>query len=147
MTRLEARAEGRTRYSGLRCEACGHDERYTANNGCAHCDRKRKRDRYAANPEHFRQAERKTRYGIEPAEFDALWVRQSGLCAICSEGLTRGVRGFALDHEHSTGRVRGLLCPPCNTGIGLLREDPAIFTAAVAYLEQHRAARPARTTH
>jgi hypothetical protein len=53
-------------------------------------------------------------------------------CGIC--GATEIVY---VDHDHTTGRPRGLLCPSCNSAIGLLGESPERFAAAIAYLEKH----------
>jgi hypothetical protein len=57
---------------------------------------------------------------------------QSGVCAICGGG--NGDRRLAIDHDHMTGRVRGLLCSACNRAIGLLRDSPDRFTKAATYL-------------
>jgi hypothetical protein len=67
-----------------------------------------------------------------------MWAEQNGRCAICSTTLREGRGGAAVDHCHRTGKVRGLLCSPCNTAIGKLREDPALFASALAYLERAR---------
>jgi len=56
-------------------------------------------------------------YGLSLEEYDALLVRQSGACAICQKLWVSG-RNFALDHCHQTGRVRGILCHPCNRMLG-----------------------------
>lgn len=61
-------------------------------------------------------------------------ARAAFRCAICFEAPRLGER-LAVDHCHETGVVRGLLCRRCNTGIGLLRDDPMVLNAAVAYLE------------
>jgi len=75
-------------------------------------------------------------HGITLAEYDAL----GQACAIC--GALRGAknRRLHIDHDHRTGVVRGLLCSACNTAIGLLREDPALFAKALAYLAKTAAA-------
>jgi hypothetical protein len=82
-------------------------------------------------------------HGIGLAEVDAMLAKQNGVCAICG-GLPRSVNGssgkitdFAVDHDHKTKKVRGLLCSHCNRGIGLFKDDPAILRRAAAYLEAH----------
>lgn len=83
--------------------------------------------------------ERERKFGISHAEYAELHQRQGGVCAICKkpETATRNgkVKSLAVDHCHSTGRIRGLLCADCNTGIGKLKEDRNIFLAAIQYLE------------
>jgi hypothetical protein len=70
-------------------------------------------------------------YGMSVEDFDAMVVSQSGLCAICFEQLLLP----QIDHCHSTGRVRGLLCQPCNVGLGFLKDDPERLRNAVNYLD------------
>lgn len=69
------------------------------------------------------------KYGLTGDEYDRLLAAQGGLCAICRQPerlMGRGrVRRLAVDHDHRTGRVRGLLCASCNTILGHLRDDPA----------------------
>ncbi len=73
---------------------------------------------------------RRSKYGISQSEFDELLVRQTGRCAICSEPMPRP----AVDHCHTVGAVRGLLCSPCNTGLGHFKDSPARLLAAIQYL-------------
>ena len=77
----------------------------------------------------------RNKYGIEPEDYLAMVARQNGKCAICRRESPRSSsRRLFVDHCHSTGRVRGLLCSPCNSAIGLLREDAKLFYNAVRYL-------------
>ena len=73
------------------------------------------------------------RYGISIDEFESLWNRQNGVCAIC--GISLKEIKYRIDHDHNTGKVRGLLCISCNTGVGLFKDSPVILTGAVRYLE------------
>jgi hypothetical protein len=73
-------------------------------------------------------------YGLSVDEYDAMLARQGGVCAVCGGG--PGARAFCVDHDHDTGAVRGLLCNPCNAGIGQLGDDPARLRAAADYLER-----------
>jgi hypothetical protein len=77
----------------------------------------------------------KYKYGLSAAGYDDLLAQQGGVCAICQQLDPKG-RRLAVDHCHETGRVRGLLCVPCNVGIGNLNDDPERLLAAVAYLQE-----------
>lgn len=70
-------------------------------------------------------------YGLTPAQYDAMLAKQSGVCAICG----RAPRGsLVIDHDHSDGTVRGLLCRRCNIGIANFDERPDVLIAARNYL-------------
>lgn len=68
-----------------------------------------------------------------PTDSEILKI-QNGKCAICGFLLPASYRGRNLDHCHSTGRIRGILCPQCNMAIGLVEDNPEILEAAAAYL-------------
>jgi hypothetical protein len=72
-------------------------------------------------------------FGITADDVDALIENQGGKCAICGGQPTRA-EVWHVDHDHATGRIRGVLCQRCNHGIGLLDEDPARLRAAADYL-------------
>jgi len=71
-----------------------------------------------------------------------MFLSQNGVCAICSGGETVKTRGtlrrLAVDHDHETGKVRGLLCNRCNNGLGNFRDDPDLLREAIAYLQEAR---------
>ena len=80
----------------------------------------------------------RSRYGLSVADYDALLSRQGGVCRICRQTCSTGKR-LAVDHDHVTGEVRGLLCTRCNRGLGYFTLET--LRRAVAYLEaceQHR---------
>lgn len=72
-------------------------------------------------------------YGISKDEYAAMKERQNQACAICK---IPSQKRLVVDHCHTTGAVRGLLCDKCNFGIGLLRESPDVLRSAIAYLCQ-----------
>lgn len=76
-------------------------------------------------------------YGITLAERDAMVEEQNGLCMICEKPPKKS--GLYLDHNHTTGVTRGLLCVTCNSRIGIL-EDEDFMARAAAYLEVHQRA-------
>lgn len=83
-----------------------------------------------------RQA-RARKYGLTPAEMDELLSSRSS-CAICPYVFTDDDSRFLhIDHDHVTGKVRGVLCQWCNLLLGHAREDPVILRAAASYLERH----------
>lgn len=77
------------------------------------------------------------RYGLEPGQYDAMRTAQDDRCAICRT-VDAGGRRWHVDHDHLSGKVRGLLCSACNLGIGKMQDDPDRLRAAAAYIEQHR---------
>jgi hypothetical protein len=72
-------------------------------------------------------------YGMTIEDYEARLEAQGGVCAICLA--EPGKRRLAVDHDHDSGRVRGLLCSQCNTGLGSLQDDPDLVWLAFQYLE------------
>lgn len=81
----------------------------------------------------------KSRYGISEEIFTEMYNSQEGRCCICDKGLgnmfldVNGLRPV-VDHCHKTGKVRGLLCNTCNSGIGMLEDSPKLLMKALKYL-------------
>lgn len=79
------------------------------------------------------------KYGITVAGYDRMLAEQGGGCAICGSADPRGrARSphFQIDHDHDTGNVRGLLCAPCNTGLGHFGDSIENLRSAIAYLQR-----------
>lgn len=76
------------------------------------------------------------KYGTSEAEYQQMFERQMGLCLICQKP-ENNIK-LAVDHDHATGEVRGLLCKRCNMAIGLLDDDPHIVTRAALYLNGNK---------
>lgn len=75
----------------------------------------------------------KTKYGLTRESYEAMLADQGGRCAVCKEALMMHV-----DHCHSTGKVRGLLCIGCNRGLGYFKDRPELLKRAAAYLVRSR---------
>lgn len=86
---------------------------------------------------YYRQTRRttilKNRYGITEDDYDRMFVQQDGLCAICRKPSMR--QNFDVDHDHESGKVRGLLCNNCNRGLGHLQDSVLVLEAAIRYLK------------
>jgi hypothetical protein len=80
-------------------------------------------------------------FGLSLDEYNRMFEAQQGKCAICNQPETQMRKGklktLAVDHNHKSGAIRGLLCFDCNTGIGKLKDDPQILRLAAQYLEFH----------
>lgn len=72
-------------------------------------------------------------FGISESDYESMMQKQNGVCAICKKTCKTG-RRLAIDHCHSSGAVRGLLCGNCNNGIGLFAESKALLLCAIEYL-------------
>lgn len=77
------------------------------------------------------------RYGLTLEDWDQMLIAQSGRCAVCNDQFHNDPKEPAVDHNHQTGKVRGLLCNNCNLGLGHFTESAARLQSAIAYLHAH----------
>ena len=87
------------------------------------------------NKSHPRLSSRYKRYGISYEKYKIMVEDQGGRCKICGR-ITE--KRLAVDHKHSDGKIRGLLCTYCNTGLGLFYDDVELLKKAVGYLSDDR---------
>lgn len=88
----------------------------------------------ASTPEYNRDYNLQRNYGISAEQYDIMYELQQGCCKICGTHQSYLKRALAVDHNHITGKVRGLLCGSCNLGIGLLQDDIELLSAALTYM-------------
>jgi hypothetical protein len=106
----------------------------------------RRKARRAADPERYKVSGREQmrrwrasnprvspHHGLSTVEIAAALARQGGACGICAGTESKKWHG---DHDHASGRFRGVLCAKCNMGLGLFNDDPARVCAAVSYLDR-----------
>jgi hypothetical protein len=104
----------------------------------------------AATRKHYmtprgKDAEFRSKYGIRYDDYQSMYRTQAGKCAICGEvakhtleeGAGKGEK-LVVDHCHSSGQVRSLLCRSCNQGLGKFRDNPRILMQAAGYLQHHQ---------
>lgn len=82
-----------------------------------------------------KRTRRLAKMGLTPEQYDAMEKAQGGLCRICGGPPTGRWKRLHIDHDHKTGRVRGLLCVGCNRALGYLNDDPKRARSAAGYLE------------
>lgn len=147
------------KYEGSKCKKCGTSIKYTINGSCVECTLRRSR-KNLDNPKlmaKYRTKEKKSRiysetkriqreenfdstfngdiflskYGISHKEYDLMFKSQGGACKICRNEFDYRLH---VDHCHNTGKVRGLLCRGCNTGLGHFKDDVQLLREAINYL-------------
>jgi hypothetical protein len=138
----------------LECFNKHNTGKYGRNSICKACESKRvvawqqanpdkvraRSKRFAAQPrvkEYRRDWALKNKYGIDAGTYDAMLAEQSGVCAVCK---MESDKPLSVDHDHVTGKVRGLLCNNCNMAIGLLADDEQRLRSAADYVAKHRCA-------
>lgn len=94
---------------------------------------------YQRNKERQRDQTFRRKFGITLDQYNQMLEAQGGVCAICrgTETMPHQAR-LSVDHCHTTGAVRGLLCSHCNRGIGCYADDPARLEKAACYLREHK---------
>lgn len=80
----------------------------------------------------------RTTYGITMEDYDSMLEAQGGVCKICCDIPTGRFKYLCVDHCHSTGKVRGLLCHNCNKALGMIKDDISRLRRMLSYLEEHK---------
>ena len=126
------------------CRICGRtglvgqDFYPSQRNACKACYNervKRYRERLRTDdPEEWKRRQKrysvKSKYGVDADWYEERLERQAGRCAICLR-----IAKLSVDHDHSTGAARGLICRPCNLGLGHFRDSAEALRAAAFYLQ------------
>ena len=109
---------------------------------CLPCHKKRPSQSFESN----KNSALIRKYGITLEDFNNIKLEQSNSCAICKKSEVFSTRpcnkpemNLAVDHCHSTGKVRGLLCLKCNRALGLFEENIENLNEAIAYVNKHKA--------
>ena len=119
--------------------------------GCTDCRNKRRRENRKKNPEKFKKYERhpnnkfkqwkallKREYGITSCQYNKMFSEQNGKCKICKKVENHKTkRLLTVDHCHTTGKVRGLLCHRCNCALGLLYDNQELLKKSIEYLKEN----------
>lgn len=108
---------------------------------CKLCFNRANLARYAADP-HAKERHRWTsrrhalskKYGLSTVQYEELLSKTAGRCEIC-DAPPLPHRFHHIDHDHTTGAVRGVLCTDCNRGLGGFRDDPELLARALRYLK------------
>jgi hypothetical protein len=145
-TRLSGTSDGFREH----CKQCAkqYNAAYFANLSEEEKQRRYQRDKEwkAANVERMRISWHRAKlkkYGMTQQDYEQLLLAQNGVCAICRREERGKVNGrtlpLSIDHDHTTGRVRGLLCGKCNTSLGGFEDNQTFIMSALTYLQRHDA--------
>lgn len=97
----------------------------------------RRRYKLPSGPSKSRQYHLLRKFGITPEQYDELFEKQGGKCALCSKTGEEQGRALAVDHDHTTGEIRGLLCNYCNHRVVGRHRDGDLLRRMADYVEQH----------
>jgi len=104
---------------------------------CQACNQKRCNKWYSENKLRQKNNRLKQSYGVTLEEYNRILGAQAGVCAICKlppSGAYKSAMSLNIDHCHTTGKIRGLLCNKCNSGIGFFQESVELTAKATEYL-------------
>ncbi len=130
------------------CNGCSthkdESEFWKSQSLCVVCSKDRQKSRWnSRSPKKRLEQHLKYKYGVTHQEFISAWTAQSGECSICFDELpdlmqyANRRRGYAIDHNHETGKFRGILCLRCNSLLGMAKESSRILASAIGYLEKN----------
>ena len=155
-------------FIGKPCKKCGGTKRYlSGNKPCVECAKRNSQRRWdegkttewkqkkkeqvnacnrrrykSLTPEEKRKrnrAQQVSLYGLTLEQYDAMFIEQKGVCAICGYPETNPKKtNMCIDHDHNTGKVRSLLCDRCNRGIGVFGDNIQLLEKSILYLKNHK---------
>lgn len=125
----------------ISCQVCGVNAETTAHNRkyCSYeCLRYSKNilRKGVRSSESVRRSNLKKKFGITVEQYDQMMRAQLNRCAICRIHQSQEKRRFAVDHDHSSGKIRGLLCINCNRGLGAFKDSDEMLAEAIEYLRK-----------
>ena len=126
--------KGRTNGSSI-CKSCEY--KYSENNRDRAIYRSKIWNKDPQNKEQRLQKNRKRLYNLEPQQYNEMFQKQKGCCAICFSHNSNLKQGLCIDHCHKSEKVRKLLCNKCNQALGLFNEDINIMQTAIEYIKKH----------
>lgn len=126
----------RNRGLRLRCKDCNNLNDRNKRKANPEAVREKDRAKYWRDPEINRKERLKREFGLTLEGYANMLAGQKGVCAICKTPPASN-RRLAVDHCHTTGRIRQLLCTKCNTALGFFKESAEIVQAAADYLRRH----------
>ena len=109
---------------------------------CKTCERKEYKVWADKNKAHLKEKDfvrnLRKKFNLSKDEYNKMLADQGGGCSICKATKSLSGKALAVDHCHTTGKVRSLLCNECNTAIGLLKENTEIITSALEYIKKFK---------
>ena len=103
---------------------------------CKPCNKIKMVEWRAKNKDKITRTHLKKKYGITQEDWNILYEKQNGCCAICNTYISAlKDKILCVDHCHKTGKIRGLLCHKCNKALGGLNDDPELLQRALDYLK------------
>lgn len=113
-------------------KASKNEKHFRFNSPCKFCSNLNR------NVNYQKAYHRKIKYGIEQSDYDNMLKNQNFSCAICEIHIEDVNRDFSVDHCHTTGKIRDLLCINCNSMLGMGKENKNIFKSAIKYIQKHK---------
>lgn len=100
--------------------------------------KQRMREYYQNNKDKSKDRMLRRNYGISLEEYNSMLEEQNGNCYVCGKHHTQQKNSLSVDHCHTTGAVRRLLCSNCNTSLGLLKENIESVKKLIRYIEENK---------
>jgi len=134
-------AKGHGREAKIKECLCGHEKLPYANGLCKKCYHAKwmndwyKRTRHLRSSDHWRSRNLRIKFKLSVEQYEEMLASQNGVCKIC--GRPPRNKRLAVDHDHETGDIRGLLCGPCNTALSHVELTSNFSRKALKYLEKN----------
>lgn len=117
---------------------CFYKDKYTKTGYaaiCKQCKDKKRKEYCESHPGWTKDCSLRQIYGINLEQYNMLFTQQQGKCAICDTHQSEFIKALEVDHDHTTQKIRGLLCHKCNKALGLLGDSSELIRIALKYVE------------